>query len=336
MHDYFTSCLPFAQKGDAVTLPLSSTLVELTNTTGRQFVVEDDLSGIVPPAVPDDPLDVDASSGIQVANTNAWIDPNGTLEVQAETSTIETLRQAFRLQEWLELNARGGTRYTEHLSAHFDVKAQDSRLQRPEYIGGTTGNMVISEVLNTTGDPQGQQTAAVGDLHGHGIGVNQGKTFKYNAKEHGWIIGVMSVTPTTAYQQGLPRSHDRLTHLDYAFPTFANLGEQEVFNKEIYFENELPGPETLDGIFGYIPRYAEYKYVNSRVAGDFKTTLDFWHLGSIFGSAPALNDQFIKYDIAELKRIFAVEDPDVHSVLGHIFNNVSVTRKLPKYGIPTI
>lgn len=339
MHDYFTSCLPFAQKGDAVQIPLSvqdNIPVEFnpSSAPGLPGVFVDPVSG--------SPLD----SGFQVENqagpvpfpTSAHIngdpaayDPRGslTVDIQTDATDINTLRRAFRLQEWLEKNARGGTRYIENIMAHFGVKSDDARLQRPEYIGGARQNMVISEVLATAQSNNDGSTAEVnvGQMAGHGISVGGGNRFNYYCREHGWIIGIINVQPVTAYQQGLHRKFTRFDKLDYPWPTFANIGEQEVRQKEVYINTATP-----EAIFGYIPRYSEMKFENSRVAGEMRSTLAFWHMGRIFDTDPALNAEFIECD--PRTDIFAVTEGD--HIVAHIFNDVSVVRKLPRFGIPTI
>jgi hypothetical protein len=165
-------------------------------------------------------------------------------------------------------------------------------------------------------------------MAGHGISVSGGNEFSYKVEEHGWIIGLISVTPDTAYQQGVHRSLLREDRLEYFWPTFANIGEQEVKKQELY-----AGTSDINGVFGYVPRYAEYKFLNSRVAGEMRTNLDYWHLGRIFASEPNLNGAFISCDPST--RIFAVEEEGVDNIYGHIFNNIKAIRKMPKYGTPT-
>lgn len=330
-HDYFTAALPFAQKGDTVQLPLTQATtipVEATNAAGFPLL-RDNATGnpLVSGAVS---ASVSGADPIIVAGGNtAYYDPNGhlTVDIQSDAVDITTVRRAFRLQEFLERAARGGTRYTELILSMFDKKSSDARLQRPEYIGGSKQNMVISEVLATA-----ETTAAgvsVGTMAGHGISVGGGNMFRYNCEEHGYIIGIINVQPDTAYQQGLHKQFTRFDRLDYAWPTFANIGEQEVANKEVYVEHTTP-----EGVFGYVPRYAEYKYLPSRVSGEMRSNLDFWHLGRIFGSEPALNSEFIECNPDT--RIFAVESPLVDHIYSHVFNNITVRRKLPKFGTPTI
>lgn len=333
-HDYFTSCLPFAQKGDAVQVPLvtqNNIPVEFdTINPGTNEVPswKNPFNGFDTPPGNVEGVTGPSETEAQINGARTAYDPKGTLsvDVQAGATDINTLRRAFRLQEWLERNARGGTRYVESILSHFGVKSPDARMQRPEYVGGSMQNMVISEVLATAQNDG--SAVAVGSMAGHGISVGGGNTFTYTAKEHGILIGVINVQPDTAYQQGLHKQFMRMDRLDYAWPTFANLGEQPVLNCEVYYDHDS-GKNT----FGYIPRYSEYKYANSRVAGDMKTTLNFWHLGRIFANDPNLNSDFIECNPS--KRIFAFEG-DEDSIYSHIFNRISVIRKLPKFGIPTI
>lgn len=337
--DYLTSALPFAQKGDAVQIPLTfqdNIPVEYEYGSGTpgeetgQWRNSNDgtVMGAGGPVTNDtgpSPL----SFGAHVGGTGVAYDPNGTLnvDIQSEATDINTLRWAFRMQEWLEKNARSGTRYIESLLAHWGVRSSDKRLQRPEYIGGTKGNMIISEVLSTT--QATDESQSLGQMGGHGISVNGGNSFSYRAEEHGWIIGIINVQPDTAYEQGLPRKFTRESRFDYAWPEFAQLGEQEVKNKEVYAYAVNP-----DATWGYQSRYAEYKHENSRVAGDMRDSLDFWHLGRKFSALPPLNEDFIECNPDN--RIFAVIDEDEDHIYAHIFNNISAVRSLPRYGIPTI
>jgi hypothetical protein len=229
------------------------------------------------------------------------------------------------LQEWLEKNARGGTRYIENILAHFGVRSSDKRLQRPEYITGMKTPAVISEVLNMTGTNE----AAQGTMAGHGISIGTGYKGNYYAEEHGYIIGIMSVMPKTAYQQGIPKNYLKTDPTEFYWPSFAHIGEQEVQQQEVFAYTS-----NATDTFGYVPRYAEYKFLSNRVAGDFRTSLDFWHCGRIFSNEPTLSQEFIEMDSEDIdERIFAggsVED----NLYVQVLNKIKAIRPMPVFGTP--
>ena len=329
--DYLTSALPYAQKGDSVQIPLVSQdnlPVEFMQDTAADPVWRDPSTSTLRTG---SVTGQNPGGNVLVGGQEGAYDPDGSLavDVQAGATNIETLRRAFRLQEWLEKQARAGTRYIESILAHFGVRSSDARLQRPEFIGRSRQNMVISEVLSTADTAN----APVGQMAGHGISVGGG-SFSYSAEEHGWIIGLVNVQPTTAYQDGLARKFQRFDKFDYAWPTFANLGEQSITKAEV--RCMVPaGAVKLTDTWGYIPRYSEYKFSNNRVAGEMRDSLDFWHLGRKFASSNIpLNEDFLLCNPSY--RIFAVTDPHVHHVYAHIFNQCTALRKLPVFGIPTI
>ncbi|AXL15643.1 major capsid protein [Microviridae sp.] len=337
-HDYFTSALPWTQKGPQATIPLGTEANIVYS--GDQLNPGDKVfySGTQAPAPTADlKMSNQLSQTIlqaEFGGTNYSMNLDNSSQLKADLSTataasINDLRQAFRLQEWLEKNARGGSRYIEVIKSHFGVTSSDSRLQRPEYLGGGKSPVSISEVLQTseTGVASSDPTPQ-GNMAGHGINVGGGNNFSYYSQEHGYIIGLMSIMPKTAYFQGLPKHFKKFDKFDYYFPSFAHLGEQPILNEEIYTQATVSDTET----FGYTPRYAEYKHMLSSVHGEFKDTLLFWHMARKFDSLPALNEQFINAD--PTKRIFAVELQDSETIYAHVFHDLKATRLMPYFGTP--
>lgn len=325
--DYFTSCQPQAQKGGAVELP-----------TDIQYKAGGSVLRNIGGGAVDAPLG--ALTGVE-ANPPEEISgrmqaPNsGNISIENIESigtTINDLRISVRLQEWLEKNARAGSRYIESILAHFGVLSSDARLQRPEYLGGGVNPVVISEVLSTfqnaddSGYPQGT-------MSGHGISTGNVHGFSKSFEEHGYVFGIMTILPRTTYQQGIPKTFFRFNKFDYAWPSFAQLGEQEVKNKELFFLEADPS-NSNNGAFGYQARYAEYKYQPSTVHGDFKDNLAFWHMGRIFTAQPQLNESFITAD--PTKRVFAVEEGDVDEILVQLYNRIDAVRPLPYFNNPTL
>jgi hypothetical protein len=316
-HDYFTASLPFAQKGTAVDIPIGSidndVAVNWNSLENAHTAVTYDGTNS---------QTIGSSAGVSTIGTPEMIAKTSDIDIQP--TTINDLRRAFRLQEWLEKNARGGTRYIENILMHFGVRSSDKRLQRPEYITGLKTPVIISEVLNTSStldEPQG-------NMAGHGVAVSTGKYGNYFCEEHGYIIGIMSVMPQPAYQQGIPKTYLKNDPLDFFWPSFAHIGEQPVQNNEL-FAYTATGADT----FGYVPRYAEYKYQPSRVAGDFRTVLDYWHLGRIFATQPALNQAFIECTPEQVERIFAVQDGE-DNLYCQIMHKIKAVRPMPKFGTP--
>ena len=338
-HDYFTSCLPFAQQEGAVEVPLTETqTVDVTLKSGTPIPVQSFRKVSDGSLISDGNVRSELTTGIiedGTSDENAVIDlgTSHEVDVQGSATTINTLRRAFRLQEWLEKTARGGRRYIEHILSHFGVKSSDARLQRPEYICGSKGRMVISEVLSSAQTvDQSSNDVPIGQMAGHGVSmVGSGKKF-YRAEEHGYLMCIVSVMPKTAYSQGIHKSLQRFDKLDYAWPSFAQIGEQEVKLSELYIGAEAPA--TLAETFGYIPRYSEYKTLPDKISGEFKDSLEFWTLARKFSAKPLLNEEFIECDPDH--RIFAVTDPTVHKVYMQLKVKIKANRKLPMWGIPTI
>jgi hypothetical protein len=317
-HDYFTASLPFAQKGTAVDIPIGSIDSDVAVNWNGLNVIRDTVAYDTVNA----PIFIGNSNGEATVGNPNLIAKTSDLDIAP--TTINDLRRAFRLQEWLEKNARGGTRYIENILMHFGVRSSDKRLQRPEYITGLKTPVIISEVLNTSATAEEAQ----GNMAGHGVAVSTGKYGNYFCEEHGYIIGIMSVMPQPAYQQGIPKTYLKSDPLDFFWPSFAHIGEQPVTNNELYAYTA-----TAEDTFGYVPRYAEYKYQPSRVAGDFRTVLDYWHLGRIFATQPALNQAFIECDPDQVERIFAVQDGE-DNLYCQIMHKIKAVRPMPKFGTP--
>lgn len=326
MHDQFTAALPFVQKGVEVALPVD---------VGDLKVFANDASSLYT-TLSGSPANI-AIPGTPSQNSNVGAGGLFAMGGAATNTVINDLRTAIATQQFLEKNARGGTRYSEMIREHFAITPQDARLQRAEYIGGSKSPVIVSEVLNTSGsfdptDPTAPSSPPQGNMSGHGKSYNMGKYSNYFCQEHGVILGLMSVMPVTAYMQGLHKFWKLEDHIeDFAWPTFANLGEQLVSTDEVYLDfDHGANPDKVD--FGYNPRYYAYKYMPSIVTGNFKSNLDFWTLGRKFNAIPQLNEQFIECDAS--KRIFAVQDPEVDSLYIQHYNEVHVKRALPKYGSP--
>ena len=341
-HDYFTSALPWTQKGPEATIPLGTTAPLLygdySDPSGTDFTGMREPYSVNPAS-----YFISNSGPLTTGTSGQLLDPSGAIEMntdvtkthvadlsQASASSINDLRRAFRLQEWLERNARGGSRYIEIIMAHFGVKSSDSRLQRPEFLGGSATPVTISEVLQTS-DNAAENTPQA-NMAGHGVSVGASKKVSYFCEEHGLIMGLMTVMPKSAYQQGLPKLYKKYDKFDYFWPAFQSIGEQPIYNEELYFDNS---DALNDGIFGYTPRYAEYKYIPSTVHGEMRNTLNFWHMGRVFDTRPSLNQDFIECDNVEVERIFAVNQ-DAENLYVYLHNKVQATRPMVYFGTPTI
>ena len=340
-YDYFTSCLPFPQKGPAVDLPLGTTapVLRVNNAPNAWFSMTpgtNTATNISSPGA----VNIQGNANPQPgrlypvgASTSPGVnfDPNGSLYADLSSVasvTINSLRQAFQTQRLYERDARGGTRYTEIIRSHFGVISPDARLQRPEYLGGGSSPVMISPIAQTSStdgtSPQGN-LAAIGtcSLMNHG--------FTKSFTEHGVIIGMVSTRADLNYQQGLNRMWSRRTRFDFYWPALSHIGEQAVLNKEIYAQ----GTSADDDVFGYQERYAEYRYKPSIISGLFRTnatgTLDSWHLAQDFASLPVLNSAFIQEN-APMARIKAVSaQPDF------IFDSnirLNCARPMPVYSVP--
>lgn len=319
--DYFTSALPWQQRGVAPALPISG----MTSAVWSDDVqIYADIGGVnsslyVSPN--GDNVRSSSPSGASPSFVYAMKEGlnNNVVDLsQATTFDVSDLRLAFQIQKWMERNARAGVRYTEFLRAHYGVSPRDERLQRPEYIGGSKSPVIVSEVLQTSSS---DTTSPQGNLAGHGLSADRNYIGSYEAKEFGIIMGIMSVMPRTTYQQGINRQWLRETRYDFYTPEFANLSEQEIFNAEIYAQGTA---EDAD-IFGFTGRYNEMRYKPSMVCGNMRDTLDYWHLSRQFSSLPLLNESFIECN--PRKDIFAV--PSEPGLIVNFGNIIKAIRPIP-------
>ena len=340
LKDYFTSALPTPQRGPDVTLPIAgqaNVVLSETNNAGR-FVAPNGAS-----MAPPNRYDVIASninsatSGYSISAApsktesgySLTYDPKGSLKADLSTATavtINDLRRAIALQKFYEISARAGSRYKEMIMGHFHVTSSDARLQRPEYLGGVVSTINISEIPQTsaTGSDSPQ-----GNLAGKGFGIGRSNRSSFFAEEHGYLIGILSIVPDAIYFQGINKSWNRLNQEDYYWPSFAHLGEQPILKSELYCPTDS---NTFSQLFGYAPRYAEYKYAPNTIHGEFRTTLANWTFARKL-SAANLNSDFLQ--VPNITNPYAVQG-DTDKYLIWISHRIDALRPMPFFGTPSI
>lgn len=341
-HDYFTSAQISTQRGSEVLMPLAGsvdvdwtylptsdvkTTAGANASAGLGIGVQTAAAGELGYG-PTGPY----NAGIRIENLDTI---DGT--IANSSVSINDLRRAVRLQEWLERNQLAGSRYNESIMAHFGRKTSDSRLQRAEYLGGGKAVVKIDEVMTTAySEDADANVVPPANMAGKGAAYANTNRFSYNCEEHGFVIGILSVMPTSGYMQGLPRMfQQRNTFLEYPWPSFAHLGEQEVYDNEIYMSpSTMSAGRVGQPVFGYQSRYSDWKNIPSSTHGDFRSSLDFWHLTRKFSATPDLGLDFVHFEDALQDRVFSVEDVD--TLWLYIYNDLKVKRSLPYFGTPQL
>lgn len=348
--DYFTSALPWQQRGDPVYLPLGvsancygdgrAIVFDVGDTNVNIAQIQGNVTGATVLELGLSHNTVPGNTGSAMGNTQVLPDKligltqskslgsSGIVAdlTSASAVSVSDVRTAFQVQKFLEKSARAGYRYIEYILEHFGVHSPDARLQRPEFLGGGRSPVIVSEVLQTS-----ETTAngtAQGNMAGHGINVNANHAFTKSFTEQGYIIGLMSILPRTSYQQGINRMWLRQTKYDYLVPVLSHLSMQGIMTAELY----QSGLETDRTIWGYQNRYDELRRRESHVAGDFVDNMNYWHMGRIFGNKPELNGDFVSSD--PTKRIFAVTDQTSDACIVDLLVNARAIRPLPKHGNP--
>lgn len=338
-YDYFTSCLPWPQKGPGVELPIGETAPVSISSNGSMYFSRSsdsspDVDEFFGTVAQGNLLSLHTRTSTSSTFDNAYSlsykkGLAGSVDLSSATAvTINSLRQAFQLQRYYEKDARGGTRYIEKIKSHFGVTSPDARLQRPEYLGGHSDRININPVVQTSST---DSTSPQGNLSAFGVSGARYHGFSKSFVEHGYIIGLAYVRADLTYQQGINKMWSRKTVLDFYWPSFAHLGEQAVLNKEIYAQ----GTSKDDEVFGYQERYGEYRYKPSMITGKFRSTypqsLDAWHFSQKFENLPTLSNQFIQ-DHPPISRCLAVPS-EPHFLMDAAFN-LQCVRPMPLFGTP--
>lgn len=349
-HDYFTSCLPAPQKGPDVGIGLTGNIPVVGNGNSLGLTNGTVFGGLVASSR----VALQSKYGIPVSSTNPtgndFVEGNlgvpTTAQLGSDLSksglvadlgaltsvTINQLRLAFQIQKLYEKDARGGTRYTEILKTHFGVTSPDSRLQRPEYLGGNRVPININQVVQNSATVEGE--TPLGNVAGYSVTSDTHSDFRQSFTEHGFVIGVMVARYDHTYQQGIERFWSRKTRFDYYWPVLANIGEQAVLNKEIYAQ----GTDVDDEVFGYQEAWGDYRYKPNRVTGEMRSqyaqSLDVWHLGDDYTKLPSLSAEWIVEDKTNVDRVLAVTSTNANQLFADLYVKNQTTRPMPMYSIP--
>lgn len=347
--DYLTSALPFAQRGDAVSLPIIGSAVDINfnaalSNHGSKVVRAGDPTQVTELSIsPSNPIVMANKPGNHPTDSEVQIDNSDTLvgSVKEASADINALRLATRAQRWLEIAARAGARYIEQIFGHFGVKSSDARLQRPEYLGGSSAPVMIGEVLQTSSSDAKTPQA---NMAGVAQSAASNYIFKTFCEEHCFILGVMCILPRTAYFQGMPRKFLKFNKFDYFWPEFQYLGEQKISSAEVNWDFNVNTDVQLDEEFGYQRRYAEYMYEASSVHGDFRDVsaggLAMWHMARYFSpsSRVYLNGSFVSTEpaLASNNRIFAYEGTDVNHLYVQLYHDLRAVRPIDRDASPML
>ena len=318
--DYFTSSRPFTQLGDDVSLPIAGTLdVQVDRNTGGIGPYSNESDGYRHLMLGGDMATIEAQAGNEAGKM--YVDLGDTTQV-----SVNDFRMGFALQRYKEARARYGSRYTEYLR-YLGVKSSDARLQRPEYLGGGKQTIAFSEVLQHVDDDTGAERGPLGKMAGHGISAMRTNRYRKFFEEHGVVMTLMSVRPKTVYNNSIPRELLKETKEDYFQRELEHVGQQEVWTGEVFGSTDTAQNKET---FGWNDRYAEYRHQPSSVAGDFRDTLNYWHMARDFAEAPVLNSDFIECD--PTKRIHA-DQTDQHKLWVMVNHSIQARRLVKKPSI---
>lgn len=347
LKDYFTSALPTPQRGPDVQLPIVGEGGTIQADGPLKLMIQNEGTGGTTTTssvfTPDLNVGLGNTTGIGISssvNDQFPVEKDHTDLMYASglttaggsvvAATINDLRRAIALQRFYEISARAGSRYIETIMGHFHVRSSDARLQRPEYLGGGVTDINIGEVLQTSAT---DQTSPQGNMAGRGFGVGRSNQCTYRAEEHGYLFGIMSIIPEPYYFQGIDKDWTRQSRVDYYWPSFANLGEQEIDKSELCVNDFNSGVDQHGKLFGYAPRYAEYKFSKNIITGLLRGSLANWTFARSI-SSPNLNAAFL--EVPQVNNPFAVRDEETDKFIIWFSNDIRALRPMPFFGTPSI